>query len=325
SDNPLSSTQAANWVHVDRGKTFAMDYLIPRPSCMYYSMPITNSCFDSHTIRRFLSARRFDADDALKQFQETSLFRQEKQILRLYDVIDISDYEQARQFYPHWSGRRDREGLPICMFDLAHLDKDTLARWEKTRKNTGWAYPRCESSNTSDMLQLASVFHETLIRFILPLCSIMMDRPNCSVSITSSTYIVDASNLGIKQGWSVCNAPSYFAVIWNSLKGWVDPNMAGKIVVLMNTEVLPTLREYIDNANIPTVFGGGYCFEHGMLPDLDANIRQRLNWNISKRSLTPGPLKWIEDSDGKITTLTVGSKDSSKRSIRIATLDCVKK
>ena len=53
------------------------------------------------------------------------------------------------------------------------------------------------------MLQLASVFHESLIRFIFPLCSMMMDRADPSVPVTSSTYIVDASNMGIKQGWSL--------------------------------------------------------------------------------------------------------------------------
>lgn len=48
--------------------------------------------------RRFLVARQFDPDGALKQFQEACEFREKKHILRLYDSVDISDFEQARQF-----------------------------------------------------------------------------------------------------------------------------------------------------------------------------------------------------------------------------------
>lgn len=48
-------------------------------------------------VRRFLAARRFDPDGALKQFQEASKFREEKHITRLYDMVNIADFEQARQ------------------------------------------------------------------------------------------------------------------------------------------------------------------------------------------------------------------------------------
>lgn len=107
--------------------------------------------------------------------------------------------------YPHWTGRRDKEGLPICMFDIAHFGKDTLASWEKSRTAAGWVYPQPGESQAqkADMWQLASVFQDSLIRFVLPLCSMMTDRPKPSVPITSCTGVVDASSLGLKQGWSL--------------------------------------------------------------------------------------------------------------------------
>lgn len=49
------------------------------------------------TARRFLTARRFDPNGALTQFEEAHRFREENHIIRLYDLIKISDYEQARQ------------------------------------------------------------------------------------------------------------------------------------------------------------------------------------------------------------------------------------
>lgn len=91
------------------------------------------------------------------------------------------------------------------MLDLDHLDKDAVARWESTRKNSPWIYSQSEKveTPTPDMLQLASVYHDNLIRFILPLCSMMTDRPNPSIPVTNSIYVVDASNLGLKQSWGL--------------------------------------------------------------------------------------------------------------------------
>jgi hypothetical protein len=45
-----------------------------------------------------LTARQFNEDAALKQLQEATQFRREKHIVRLYDVVEITDFEQARQF-----------------------------------------------------------------------------------------------------------------------------------------------------------------------------------------------------------------------------------
>ncbi|OQE38504.1 hypothetical protein PENCOP_c008G01428 [Penicillium coprophilum] len=321
--------------------------LLSRPDSLE-SRDLCDGLSDPPTLLRFLVARQFDPDRALKQFQEACEFRQEKDILRLYDLVDIADFEQARQIYPHWTGRRDKKGLPICMLDLERLDKDALARWDTTRKSNRWVYSqsgKIEAPNP-DMLQLASVYHDNLIRFILPLCSMMTDRPNPSLPVTNSIYVVDASNLSLKQAWKlrffaqeiswllstcypetiqrvfVCNAPSYYSTVWKYLKSWVDPYTAEKIVVLLKSEVLPTLREYIDDANIPTKFGGEFPFTHGMLPDLDDSIQQLLDSNSSK-SLPPGPLKWIQDSDGRRVALAVGSKAGSERNDKIATVDCI--
>ncbi|KAJ5360799.1 hypothetical protein N7517_009990 [Penicillium concentricum] len=321
--------------------------LLTRPDSLE-SRDLCDGLSDPPTLLRFLVARRFDPDGALKQFQQACEFREEKHILRLYDLVNIADFEQAREIYPHWTGRRDKKGLPICMLDVARLDKDALASWETTRQNSRWIYSQSGKPEppTPDMLQLASVYHDNLIRFILPLCSMMTDRPKPSIPVTNSIYIVDASNLGLKQAWGlrffaqeiswllstcypetiqrvfVCNAPSYYRTVWKYLKGWVDPYTAEKIVVLLEAEVLPALREYIDDVNIPTKFGGKFQFTHGMLPDLDNNIQRLLN-SDSSTSLPPGPLKWIQDSDGRRTALAVGRKAGSERSGTIATVDLI--
>ena len=96
-------------------------------------------------------------------------------------------------------------------------------------------------------------------------------------------------------------------------------------MVPSSTEVLPVLEEQIDNANIPTMFGGGFSFTHDMLPELDDNIWRHFNWNFSNRSLLPGPIKWTEDLDGRNMARAVGGQARSRRTEIIATLDPVNK
>lgn len=51
--------------------------------------------------------------------------------------------------------------------------------------------------------QRAVVFHDTLLRFILPLCSTMGDRPHPERAITNAVYLVDVASLSLKQAWGL--------------------------------------------------------------------------------------------------------------------------
>ncbi|KAF4989057.1 hypothetical protein FGRMN_9387 [Fusarium graminum] len=84
---------------------------------------------DDATLMRFLQGRNFDPDGALKQFQEATVIRKNNQVIEAYDTISVQDFEQAREVYPHWSGRRDKRGLPIYMFDVALLSSEVIAKY----------------------------------------------------------------------------------------------------------------------------------------------------------------------------------------------------
>ncbi|CAG8067312.1 unnamed protein product, partial [Penicillium nalgiovense] len=310
---------------------------------------LSDGVSDPSTLLRFLAARRFDPDAALDQLKETYQFRQEKSTLKLYDIIPISDFEQARQFvsgnplllmkpHLHDSGsslnRSQRQEwsadmhLPILIKMVQH------ARRRLAKPLAGNIHIRCTTSSSSGYV---TVGLDRLTCFFLPLCSMMKDRPDSSVPITNSVYLVDASYLGLEQGWSVrtfaqqiswllstrypktiqriivCNAPSYFIKIWKYLRGWVDPYTAEKIVVLTGAEVLPTLMGFIGDEIIHSIFGGGFSYKHGMLPGLDSSIRTRLNWGNPEKSLPPGPIKWTREADSKILASAVGSQSGSAR------------
>ncbi len=61
-------------------------------------------------LRRFLRARRFDPDKAQKQFAQTEAWRTEIKIDELYATFPAEEFEAAKNYYPNWTGRRDKVG-----------------------------------------------------------------------------------------------------------------------------------------------------------------------------------------------------------------------
>ncbi|KAJ5808862.1 SEC14 cytosolic factor [Penicillium riverlandense] len=288
---------------------------------------------DETALLRYLCARGFDPYRALKQFQEAVTTRENNHISTRYNEIDVSEFETARFLYPHWCGRRTKEGLPICLFDIGHLNRSTLTEYEKSRGTAP------ETSMAA--IQRASIAHDHLTRFVFPLCTAMQDRPRPTVPITSALYLVDIAAFTIKQAWDiknytsdighllmmgypeiidrllVINAPSYFAMMWGIMRKWLDPGTADKVVVLTAGEMLPTLTKYIDMESIPSKFGGGFDWDHGTSLNIDVGIQAGLGWE-GEKELPLGPMKWVLDEAGRKTAVAVGSIDGVTRAARVA-------
>ncbi|KAJ5621611.1 SEC14 cytosolic factor [Penicillium herquei] len=285
--------------------------------------------------RRYLRAGRFDPHRSLKQFQQARKTHVDNKILSRYNEIDVSEFEAARLLYPHWSGRRSKEGLPICLFDSGHLNQSTIATYEQSRAT------EMGKGTSVTATQRASIAHDYLTRFVFPLCTAMKDRPQPDVPITGAVYLVDIRNVTMKQVWDVknyttditqllmtgypeilsrvfiLNAPSYFGWMWSIMKKWIDPGTVAKLVFVPPKETMSTLTKYIDPKNIPIRFGGEFAWEQGTPLDLDINIQYALEWKEEQR-FPAGPMKWILDESGRKTAVAVGSIDGVPRTTMIA-------
>jgi hypothetical protein len=111
----------------------------------------------------------------------------------------------TKEQYPHWSGCRDKRGLPICMFDVACLNRETIADYKKTRDMPLSTGALLKTPAKPNSVQRAIAFHETLTRFVLPLCTWMRDRPDPHIPVTSAVYLVDVSSFGLKQAFELRN------------------------------------------------------------------------------------------------------------------------
>ncbi|KAI4131370.1 MAG: hypothetical protein LQ338_001255 [Usnochroma carphineum] len=295
---------------------------------------------DDGTLVRYLRARKFVPQDAFAQFKDTEIWRKNNNLDALYERIDIQDYQEARSVYPQWTGRRDKRGIPVYLYEVGKLDsKKMIAYSQATSKS------KVKGPSPSRMLRLFALY-ENLTRFVMPLCSAVPNRPNPETPVDQSNNIVDISKVGLKQFWNlrshmqdasqlatahypetldrifIIGAPSFFPTVWGWIKKWFDPITTSKIFILSHEQVKPTLSAFMDISSIPKKYGGDLDFECGMMPSIDPEIRKCLeipNPKLEELFLT-GPTRWVDGSEGDMVALSVGSIDGKPHKEAVATM-----
>ncbi|KAL7934410.1 CRAL-TRIO domain-containing protein [Trichoderma chlorosporum] len=295
---------------------------------------------DDQTLLRYLRARRWIVEDALGQFKDTEEWREANNIDTLYRTIELDAYEQSRRLYPQWTGRRDRRGIPLYVFEIRTLDSKTIANYEKQGANSTFSQAKTDGKTPPGLLRLFALY-ENLTRFNQPFCTQLTDRDNADVPVTMSTNIVDISGVGLKQFWNlkghmqaasqlatahypetldrifIIGAPIFFSTVWGWVKRWFDPITVSKIFVLAPHEVKPTLEAFIDPKNIPKKYGGELDYTFGQLGIPDPAWEGVVRWEKGYNSFPSGPLLW-EDVPGedRLACVRLGAeKGQTKREI----------
>ncbi|KAG5976508.1 hypothetical protein E4U58_003340 [Claviceps cyperi] len=275
---------------------------------------------DDQTLLRYLRARRWVPEDAYKQFKDTEDWRASNQIDTLYRTIELEAYEQSRRLYPQWTGRRDRRGTPLFVFDVKQLDHKTVSEYEKQGAKQNVSDARTDGKTPPGLLRLFALY-ENLTRFTQPFCTQLLDREHAEVPITMSTNIVDITGVGLKQFWNlkshmqsasqlatahypetldmifIIGAPFFFSTVWGWVRRWFDPITVSKIHVLGPHEVKSVLERYIDPRNIPKKYGGGLNYSFGEMPVPDSAWEGVVAWEKGVSSFPTGPLLWEEEEE----------------------------
>lgn len=162
---------------------------------------------------------------------------------KLYETIDIDEYEATRKLYPQWIGRRDKRGIPFYVYQISDLDTKAITAYSssKDKKN--------QSTNKKTPWKMLKLFalYENLCRFILPMCSALPDRAHQETPISQSNNIVDLTGVSLTKLFNLRNhmsdasqlatahypetldrifvvgSPSYFPTVWGWIKNWFDP------------------------------------------------------------------------------------------------------
>ncbi|KAB5545919.1 CRAL-TRIO domain-containing protein [Coniochaeta sp. 2T2.1] len=302
---------------------------------------------DDQTLIRFLRARRWVVEDAYKQFSDTEAWRNANNLDTLYDTIDVDAYEETRKLYPQWTGRRDKRGIPLYLFEIRHLDSKTVSTYEKSAANTFTSHAQTDGATSPKLLRLFALY-ENLTRFAQPLCTNLPDRPHHEVPITLSTNIVDVSGVGIKQFWNlkahmqaasqlatahypetldrifIIGAPMFFSTVWGWIKRWFDPITVSKIFILGAHEVKSTMESFVDVRNIPRQYGGELEFNWGGVPNLDPVVHETVRWENGHASFPKGPMIWrpLGDDGETLECVAIGTvgPDHKPRLERVCTM-----
>jgi hypothetical protein len=91
--------------------------------------------------------------------------------------------------------------------------------------------------------------------------------------------------------------------------------------VLTSCETYSALNEDIEHSSIPASCGGGFAYETGILPNLDDEIRQALQWSVPQKQFPPGPIKWVNSDGGhQWRAIATGTIEGVARADEVAVL-----
>ena len=216
---------------------------------------------------------------------------------------------------PHWTGRRDKMGIPVMVYVLSEIRPEDLAQIAKNDPG------------------LSSIFlpAEYVTNFTQRLCNRVQ---NDGVVINKSVNIVDLSNVGLRKFWNlrsllqtassmatahypetverifVVGAPYFFPTIWSLVTRWFDPATTKKIFVLSASEATTRLTEFIAPENLPKRFGGMLDWTFLMGPVLDAETTEIVGDLADK--WVEGPIRYLSKPEGDVL-MAVGSHNGQLR------------
>ncbi|KAJ7750957.1 CRAL/TRIO domain-containing protein [Mycena maculata] len=251
---------------------------------------------DDPTLLRFLRARSWDPAAALKQFSDSHAWRNKHDVDNLFATFDSAELEDSRRFYPRWTGRRDKNGMPVYVYHLASLNS-------AIQKELNAVPPERR-------YQRIIALYEGMIRFTMPLCSYLPHPTQTPISCVVT--IIDLQDVAIGSMWTlrshlaesaklatanypetlstiaIVNAPSFFPTIWGWIKGWFDKGTQNKIHIL-GKNPRETLLTLIDPQNLPRQYGGTLEWEFFSGPNLDDVTKEAVGGELPK-----GPALFVD-------------------------------
>ncbi|CAN6450531.1 unnamed protein product [Victoria cruziana] len=235
-----------------------------------------------HTLLRFLKARKFDIDKAMRLWADMLRWRKDFGTDTIIEDFNFEELDEVLKNYPQGYHGVDKEGRPVYIERLGKVEPNKLMHITTLDRYVKYHVQEFEKALNEK----------------LPACSIAAKR-----HIGSTTTILDVHGVGWKNFCKsarellmlirqidcdyypetlhqmfIINAGPGFMLLWNTVKGFLDPMTSAKINVL-GPKYQSKLLENIDPRQLPDFLGGsckcsteGGCLRSGKGPWNDPEI-----------------------------------------------------
>ncbi|KAI3867199.1 hypothetical protein MKX03_029246 [Papaver bracteatum] len=237
---------------------------------------------DYHTMRRFLKARKFDIEKALHMWEEMLQWRKEFGVDSILQDFNFEELDEVQRHYPHGYHGVDKEGRPVYiervgkvepgkLMNVTTVDRFLKYHVQGFEKTFLEKFPACS---------IAAKRHIDTTTTILDVNGVnWMSFGKVANDLLMRIQKIDGNNYPetLHQMYIV-NAGNGFKLLWNTVKGFLDPRTTAKINVLGN-KYQNKLLQLIDSSQLPDFLGGsctcstlGGCLRSGKGPWNDPEV-----------------------------------------------------
>ncbi|MFS7897491.1 putative CRAL-TRIO lipid binding domain, CRAL/TRIO domain, CRAL/TRIO domain superfamily [Helianthus anomalus] len=249
---------------------------------------------DYHTLLRFLKARKFDIDKAVQMWVDMLNWRKDYGADSILKDFVYDEYEEVQSYYPHGYHGVDKEGRPVYFERLGKVDPSKLMNVTTVDRFLRYHVQGFEKafSEKFPACSVAARRHIDSCTTILDVHGMnWMSFGKVAHDLLMRMQKIDGDNYPeTLHQMFIVNAGNGFKLVWNTVKGFLDPRTTSKIHVLGN-KYQSKLLEVIDSSQLPDFLGGscscpneGGCSRSDKGPWHDLDLMKLINTENTEKN-----------------------------------------